>query len=208
MWKCIFIAIFTFSTLATKAQKVKIYNTKEFRYRVCYTATGGRCSVDTIVIFRQKDDRLIQRLIPPENKCYCGVKYDPLTIDDYNFDNHEDISIVQLIPSSGSVPYYYWFYNVEASSYVRNAQLEKIKNPHVDKKNKWIVSEWKESETLLGSSMYSWVDGTLTQTQEVQQEYVGDDDGTGFIEETTSKLVKGKMKVVSKKKKDWDEGLK
>lgn len=204
MWKRIFIAILSFSALIAKAQRVKTYNTKEFQYRAAYTATAGSCSVDTISIFRLPGKQLIQKIIPPQNKCYCGVKYEPLTVEDYNFDNHADISIIRLIPKVGKPPYFHWLYNAATNNFVRNAQLEKITAPVVDRENKCIMQEWKESETLFGVSYYTWEDGELTMTQQTQQEYVDRLDGTGYVEETTKKLVRGKMKVVSKTKKKWE----
>jgi hypothetical protein len=94
-----------------------------------------------------------------------------------------------------------------AGSFVRNDSLEKIPSLKVDKRNEAISSEWKSSESLFGSSIYTWEDGILTKTQEIEKEYVSDEDGVPvYIDVTTSKLIKGKFKVVSKRKEKIDEG--
>lgn len=202
MWKYLYITILIFFAYTTKAQRVKTYTIDDFKFMAYYTSSGGKCTIDSITIQNLAGKQHIPKIIPPRNSCYCGVKYQPLTLEDYNFDNYPDIRIAQTTPAASSTPYIYWLYNPKKKQYIRTFALEEITSPIVDKKKKRINSEWQKSETLFGTSTYKWQDTALVLTQIVEQEYTGDiENGGAYILETTLKPVKDKMKVISRKRK-------
>ena len=77
-------------------------------------------------------------------------------VEDLNFDGYPDIRLLQYLPATPNIPYYYWLYDNNSDKYVRNTEMEKITSPALDMNNQYILSQWSKSRTLVGTDYYQF----------------------------------------------------
>jgi len=126
------------------------------------TLEGGNCTVKSIKILEKANHQLIQTINPEENSFFCGLKPEEIiTSEDINFDGINDIRIVQFIPSSANVPYFYWTFDKNTSQFVEDNSLLEITSPVFDPIKKTITSNWNSGCCIHGTNVYQYVDGKL-----------------------------------------------
>lgn len=91
-------------------------------------------------------------------------------VEDLNFDGYPDIRILQFLPSTPNIPYFYWLYDADKNKFIRNEAMEKITSPALDVTNQCIISQWSKSRTHVGTDHYQFKGKKLVfQKQEVQE---------------------------------------
>ena len=182
-----------------KMFEFKLYVTKELPDGgEVYTAV-----VDSIGITDKTSGKLIQTIVCEENVYDCGPSDAPnFYIEDMNFDGIEDIRLMEYMPNGPNVPYFFWFYSKELKRFMQSNSMEDITNPVFDQKNKCVVSLWRASASLHGTSTYKYFNGILEIVEETDEEY-NDFEGTTYI--ITKKRVEGQLEVVSRKEKKSEE---
>ena len=190
------------------AQETRTYVGQEHFFKLTITkdSTSTDCSVLSIDVFRNGDSMLIQKIIPRENWFYCdgGQEY-LFFIEDMNFDGTEDIRMMQFLPASPNIPYYYWIFDIKENQYVADTTLEIITSPQFSKQDQSIYSSWRANCCDHGMSTYKYINGLITLVKEAE---IYDDpehsDQTIFTER---KLINGKMQFVKRKveKKEMED---
>ena len=209
------------STLSKKqVLYVKTYPAKDFDFRVygevnidthfrhlgekTWNYVDSSCSVDSIRIFKKKYQQYLQTIVPDNNGCWCNNQ--PVTIEDMNFDTHEDISLIQFT-GSANTPYFFWLYDIKAKKFLRNEALEHVSSPVFDHKIKLVRSDWRSGAGNAGISTYQYLNGQLTKIKEVEEVSERDEKtGEDYFYVITRVRKNGVMKVISKTRyKDWQE---
>lgn len=207
MRKLILSSILILYSIITNSQTKLIYGDKTFSFALLVdsTLTGDSvnydCVIKSIVVTRLKDSKEIQTIRPDENNPSCGLPQDQIfIIEDINFDGFNDIRLLQFLPASPNLPYYYWTYNSKTKMFDRQKALEDITSPEFDPQKKLIYSFWRGSCCGHGQRTYRYVNGkpTLIEESEIKEE----DDK---IITTVKKLVNGKMKLVKKTVEETDK---
>jgi hypothetical protein len=199
-----------FFVVSASAQKNYRYQDKNFVYNVAIDSAlsadsvNYECAVKSISITRKSDNKLAQTILPPENSCFCNMPQDQIFIvEDVNFDNINDIRLLQYLPAAPNLPYYYWTYNPATKVFRRQKALEEITSPEFDHNNRIITSFWRKSCCDHGLSIYKYINGKpiLIKESEAAQDLNGE---SKYIS-TVRKRINGKMKLV-KKTIDIDKG--
>lgn len=112
-------------------------------------------------------------------------------LNDVNFDGHNDFRIIQFIPSSPNIPYYYWTFNKESKQFQRDSILEEITSPIFNNDKKVITSSWRSGCCNHGVSTYKYINRKITLVEEI--EIAEDADNPDQRITTRKKLVGGKM---------------
>lgn len=189
--------------LCANAQTTFKYQDKTFIYilRLDSALSADRvnyeCFVKSISVIKKADNKLLQTIIPPENKFFCDMPEDQVfIIEDINFDKINDIRMIQFIPAAPNIPYYYWTFNNSKRQFERNTSLEGITSPDFDHKREIITSFWRASCCDHGLSVYKYINGKpiMIEESEVAQD---PDDDTRYIT-TVKKRINGEMKLVKK----------
>jgi hypothetical protein len=102
--------------------------------------------VKSISIIKKSDNKLMQTILPPENYFFCDMSQDQIfLVEDVNFDNINDIRLLQFLPAAPNLPYYYWVYNSITKIFQRQKALEEITSPKFDHTKRIITSFWRAS---------------------------------------------------------------
>lgn len=115
-------------------------------------------------------------------------------VEDLNFDGYPDIRLLQYLPATPNIPYYYWLYDTALGKYVRNVEMEKITSPALDMTNQSILSQWSKSRTLVGTDYYQFKGHQLKLIKQEVQEYT--DPNTYVL--TVKKPMGDSLQVVKK----------
>lgn len=191
------------STTVQQTTNILTYYDSIFTYRITtdtLTSTNGEsldCTVKSIDIFSNIDNTLIQKIIPPDNSFFCTrSKEDIFELNDIDFDEVNDFMIIQFIPSSPNIPYYYWTFNKVTQRFQRDTTLEEITSPNFNKDQKVITSSWRSNCCNHGLSTYKYIDGKITLIEEI--EITDDTENPGQRVTTRKKLVDGEMKIIER----------
>lgn len=179
------------------------YSDSAFTYKVTTdtsSSTDGEpidCTIKSIDIFTNIDNTLIQTITPPDNSFFCSrSKEEIFELKDINFDEATDFMIVQFIPSSPNIPYYYWIFNKDIQKFQRDSTLEEITSPNFNKDQKVITSSWRSGCCNHGLSTHKYLDGKITLIEEVE---IADDTENPEQRVTTrKKLIDGEMKLMER----------
>lgn len=102
--------------------------------------------------------------------------------------------IIQFIPSSPNIPYYYWIFNKEAQQFQRDSTLDEITSPNFNKDQKLITSSWRSGCCTHGLSTYRYIGEEITLIEETE---IADDPENPEQRITTrKKLIDGEMKLI------------
>lgn len=195
------LTLLTFSL--TTAQTVYNYSDNLHSYKVYVDSTlsGDKlnhdCYIKKISVYAKDNKKLLQTITPPDNAFSCSMPQDQIfLLDDINFDGLSDFMIVQFIPASPNIPYYYWTFSNTIQQFQRDTTLEEITSPIFDKQKKLITSFWRSNCCDHGLSTYKYIDGKITLIKETE---IADDlDNSGQQITTKKKLVDGEMKLVER----------
>jgi len=199
----IIILIFIFVKFSAAAQKTFSYQDKLFIYNLTIDSALSAdsvnydCAVKSISIIKKSDDKLVWTILPPENYFLCDLPQNQIFIvEDVNFDSINDIRLLQFLPASPNLPYYYWIYNPITKNFQRQKALEEITSPEFDHNKQIITSFWRASCCDHGLSVYKYINGNpvLIKESEVAQDL---NDNKKYIT-TVKKRVNGKMKLVKR----------
>lgn len=204
MKRSVFFFFLLLIVFGAKAQHELIYKGSRFKYVLSLDSVlsgdsvNYNCVVRSIKIFRIRDEKAIQVIAPGDNYPDCGLPPDQLfIIEDMNFDGFEDIRLVQFIPASPNVPYYFWVYDVRRERFVQNKGLEEITSPVFDHKRKLITSFWRSGCCKHGSSRYKYINGHPTLIEESEVALDPNDDSKQVM--TVKTLRNGKWEVTKTK---------
>ncbi len=197
----IFILTLTYTT--TFASYKLTYKDKNFLFTLTIdSALSGDminydCFVKTISVTRLSDNKAIQTIIPKENYTYCGFPSNQLFfIEDINFDGHNDIRFIKLLPASPNIPYYFWTFNSKTQLFEQDTTLENITDPTFDYDDKTVYSSWRDGCCTHGSDTYKYINGKITL---IKQSIVTTDTETNKQTIITKKLVSGQLIEVERK---------
>lgn len=169
----ILILLLTYKTIIASYNLT--YSDKQFSYTLTVDSvlSGDNvnydCVVKTISVTRLPDRKLIQTITPGENYASCGLPADQLFfIEDINFDGYNDIRLLQFLPASPNLPYYFWTYNPKTLQFIQDTTLENITSPEFDQKTKTIFSAWRDGCCKYGSATYTYENGKITLIQQME----------------------------------------
>lgn len=137
---------------------------------------SGQYTVREIRVFDTQTNLLIQRIIPGENT---QLTADPMNqgtpegfiLEDMNFDGYLDMQLMQFLPASPNVPYYYWLWDPQQKQFVQNTLLEQITSPEFDPATKRIYSTQRGSANSYISQTYEYVKNVPTLMESVEETY-------------------------------------
>lgn len=168
MKKITVLLILLFTCKAVLAGYNLIYSDKQFSYTLTVDSilSGDNvnydCVVRTISVTRVLDKKLVQTITPKENYNACSLPADQLFfIEDVNFDGYNDIRLLQFLPASPNLPYYFWTYNPKTLLFTQDTTLENITSPEFDQQAKTIFSTWRDGCCKHGSDTYQYVNGKV-----------------------------------------------
>jgi len=177
------------------------YSDSIFTYKITIdtlSSTEGDafdCTIKSIDIVSNIHNTLVQTITPPDNSFFCSQsKENIFELNDINFDEVNDFMIVQFIPSSPNIPYYYWTFNKVTQRFQRDSTLEEITSPHFNKYQKVITSSWRSGCCSHGLSIYRYIDGKILLIEET--EIKDDPENQGQRTTTHRKLVNGEMNLM------------
>lgn len=198
----LFLTIFTFCL--TSGQTIFNYddNLHIFKVYVDSVLSSDGVNYDSniklISVYNKKDNKLLQTITPPENSFSSLMPKEQIfLLNDFNFDGSTDFMIIQFIPASPNIPYYYWIFNKKDQQFQRDSTFDEITSPDFDPKQKLITSFWRANCCDHGLSSYKYIKGKLTLIEETE---VADDmDNPGQQISTKKKFINGKMKLVERR---------
>ena len=204
--KNIVFTFFLFGLFAphiARAQRDMVFKNKQFIFKLTIDSilsadkVNYDCTVKTIDIYNLGSNTRLQTIIPGENSFFCSMDTgSPFVVQDVNFDGWDDIRLMQFMPASAQLPYYYYVYDSVKKQFIVNKSLEIITSPEFDYKNKLIKSTWKSGCCDHGMSEYQWVNGKPLLILETES--AADPDHEGMYINTIKKRIDGKMKLVKK----------
>lgn len=178
------------------AQRSIDYTDRRFIYRISVDSfENNECSISSITIIQKSDKRIIQTIEAPDNSFLCDVGTFQLL--DVNFDHLNDFRIDQPLPRLVNVCFYYWTYNPIKNRFYRDTLIEEICPTDFDYKKRVIKSHWRAFCCDEGTRTYKLIAGRPVEIENVES-VVDERDDTRYIV-TKRKLIKGKLKVVSRK---------
>ncbi len=189
------------------AQQVLSYPGKAFTYTLYIDTsqckTNSQLIVDSIVVATKAGKKKVQ-VIKPSNADGNGIpcngdllKNGEFLITDANFDDHEDILLMQFLPAAPNIPYYYWIYNPASKKFIEDTALENITSPQFDSVKHQITSFWRNGCCDHGTDTYSYVNNKAALIQQVED--VADPNGTAPDTLIERKVIAGKLTEVSRK---------
>jgi|GEM_PF-2016968 hypothetical protein len=117
-------------------------------------------------------------------------------IEDLNFDGYLDIRLLQYLPETANIPFFYWLYNPKTEKFERNLALEVIQSPVLDSENEYILSQWTKTDNIKGIDFYKFIGNRI---KLIKQETETFTDSVNYI--LTIKEVFGdSLKLVEQKK--------
>ena len=138
----------------------------------------------------------MQTIMPPDNYFFCSMPQNQIfLLDDINFDGLNDFMIVQFIPASPNIPYFYWTFSNKTKQFQRDTTFEEITSPNFDKQQKLITSFWPSGCCDHGLSTYKYIDGKITLVEE-SEVATDNQEFPGKVVITKKQLVNGEMKLV------------
>ena len=99
-------------------------------------------------------------------------KNEQVIVEDLNFDGYSDIRILQYLPETANIPFFYWLYNPNTERFERNTNLEVIHSPSLDFENEYILSQWTEENDIQGTDFYKFVGNRIELVKQETQEFV------------------------------------
>ena len=191
------------TSVASSDESIWNLSDSTFTYKVTTStlpSTEGEsldCTIKSISVFRNIDNELIQTISLPDNSFFCSLPTDQrFIINDVNFDGINDVMIVQFMPSSPNIPYYYWIFNKEAQQFQRDSTLEEITSPNFKKDQKLITSSWRSGCCTHGLSTYKYINGKITLIEET--EITDDTENPEQRITTRKKLINKEMKLTER----------
>lgn len=76
---------------------------------------------------------------------------------DLNFDGHEDLMLIMMLPITPSISYQYWLYNPKLGLFeVAPESLQDVTSPQLDNQHQQIISFWRGAASYHGIDVYQW----------------------------------------------------
>lgn len=124
---------------------------------------------------------------------------DFFTLEDINFDGYKDLGLVLFWGGTGNTATSYWLFNPKTKQFAFSKDYDSISTHTLDPKRKQINthSNGGHAGMIYSDETYEVRNNKPVLIREVSQDY---DEKKGYYVEETRELVKGKLKVVSKKK--------
>lgn len=204
------------------AQRAIIYNDKNFSYTLMLDTLSDAyvdSSIKLIVIHDLKSKKLIQKISVEENQ-FVKSSTEGFIIEDMNFDGYNDFRLLEIRGKRGNMAFYCWLYNPVKNQFEENISLEEISAPYFDTTKKRIHEGWHRASGYGGYNVYKWINNKavcIFQKEDSVEFYDSDnpiytdeygDTKVEFVTVTIRKRIKGKLKLVFKKKytlKEYDE---
>lgn len=117
-------------------------------------------------------------------------------IEDFNFDGYADIRLLQYLPETANIPFFYWLYNPKTEKFERNTQLEIIHSPILDAKNEYILSQWTRGENIQGTDFYKFTGRKIKLVKQETEEFV---DSINYVL-TIKEVLGDSLKTVEQKR--------
>lgn len=92
-------------------------------------------------------------------------------VEDLNFDGHSDIRLLQYLPETASIPFFYWLYNPKTAKFERNTALEVVLSPSLDFEKEYILSQWTKTDKIQGTDYYKFAGNQLKLVKQETQEF-------------------------------------
>ncbi|VBB08170.1 Hypothetical protein LUCI_3435 [Lucifera butyrica] len=118
-------------------------------------------------------------------------------VEDINFDGYKDIRLQLWHPAGPNIPYYYWIWDKDASTFIQNKELEQITSPKVDIANQTIISYVRDGAATYYKRTYKYLDGHIQLIKELMVEYHKETTGEITTHITVRELMDDEMMVVA-----------
>jgi hypothetical protein len=92
-------------------------------------------------------------------------------VEDFNFDGYADIRLLQYLPETANIPFFYWLYNPKTKKFQRNTALEIIHSPILDIENEYILSQWTREDNIQGTDFYRFVGNQIKLVKQETEEF-------------------------------------
>lgn len=159
------LSVFTFYNCENKykeraadnAQDVRIL-TSDFNFELVGEVTDKMKTVTSIKVNKKGNSTDYQIL----NGFEANVQEnEQVIIEDLNFDGYSDIRLLQYLPETANIPFFYWLYDSEREAFERNMNLEIIQSPSLDFENEYILSQWTDESDVRGTDYYKFVGSSI-----------------------------------------------
>lgn len=117
-------------------------------------------------------------------------------IEDFNFDGYPDIRLLQYLPETANIPFFYWLYNPKTTKFQRDTMLEIIHSPILDTKNEYILSQWTKEDNVQGTDFYKFVGNQIKLVKQETEEFT---DSINYVL-TTKEVFGDSLKIVKQKR--------
>jgi hypothetical protein len=117
-------------------------------------------------------------------------------IEDFNFDGYADIRLLQYLPETANIPFFYWLYNPKTKKFERNNALEVIKSPTLDVENEHILSQWTKGDNIQGTDFYRFIGNEIKIVKQETEEFT---DSVNYIL-TIKEVLGDSLKTVDQKR--------
>lgn len=172
-------------------EKVAVVN--DFNFELVGAVTDKMRTVTSIDVKKIGNSERHQTLGGFEAKVQ---KNEQVIVEDLNFDGYLDIRLLQYLPETANIPFFYWLYNPKIEKFERNFALEVIQSPVLDLKNEYILSQWTKTDNIKGTDFYTFIGNEI---KLIKQETETFTDSINYI--LTIKEVFGdSLKLVEQKK--------
>jgi hypothetical protein len=192
-------AFFTLMTFNAMSQTTWTFKDSKFIYKISsdYVPLGGTTgelgpAVNKIEIYNALDKNKIQTIKPEEFIYETFLDSSKVfKVEDMNFDNHNDIRLLNWTSTNLQTSYWYWLYNKNTGKFESDTTLEKFWNPYFDQVKKTIHKHWRIGLSEFGHANYKWTEKGIQLIAE-QVEYWGMGGGSqGTL--ITRRFVDGKL---------------
>lgn len=159
------LSVFTFYNCENKhkeraadnAQDVRVL-TSDFNFELVGEVTDKMKTVTSIKVNKKGNSTDYQILKGFEASVQ---ENEQVIIEDLNFDGYSDIRLLQYLPETANIPFFYWLYNSETEAFERNMNLEIIQSPSLDFENEYILSQWTDESDVRGTDYYKFVGSNI-----------------------------------------------
>ncbi len=167
-----------------------------FIFKLNGKKNGNTFNTNSIIIHRKNKNKPIQRIDIKFSEMFFSKNHTGFYVEDVNFDEFADIRLVQFIPASPNVPYFYWLYNPKTKKFEYAQNFEKIYSPQVKQKEKIIVSHWRALAVSHGIDYFKIINNKPVLVKRISRKKFPDKPGYLI---TVKKRVNGKLKITEQR---------
>lgn len=171
----------------------KVSAVNHFNFELIGVVTDKMKTVTAIKVTKKGDSKQYQILEGFEAKVQ---ENEQVIIEDLNFDGYSDIRLLQYLPETANIPFFYWLYNPKTERFERSTKLEIIQSPTLDVENEYILSQWTKEDAVQGTDFYKFIGNEIKLVKQETEVFL---DSVNYVL-TIKEMMGDSLKTVEQKR--------